>query len=73
VSNFCAPFRGHLFGLGVITVSALACSGSVFKGAPPDPDEIDTTDSELSRAQPSMLRSRASTRNMSERLPVRCA
>jgi hypothetical protein len=44
VIKVCAPFLGRGFGLGVITASALACSGATFKGAPADPDETDTTD-----------------------------
>jgi hypothetical protein len=44
VNNICAPFLGRVFGLGILSVSALACSGAVFKSAP-DTDEPDTTDS----------------------------
>jgi hypothetical protein len=44
VIKVCAPILGHLFGLGVFTVSALGCSGAVFKAEPPAPDETDTTD-----------------------------
>jgi hypothetical protein len=45
VIKVCAPLLGHLFGLGVVTVSVLSCSGAVFEAGPPEPDQTDTSDS----------------------------
>jgi hypothetical protein len=59
VIKVCAPFLGRGFGLGVITVLALACSGTTFKGAPADPDETDTTDPVVSTHAGSTMRGSA--------------
>jgi hypothetical protein len=44
VSKLCAPFPGRVFGLGLVTISALACSGAVFKSEPQEPVEPEPTD-----------------------------